>query len=73
MILGPDAIQRLHDFLLEEEAVPVKDSAGIITAQGIDAHVRVETIRACIRKIEGDGQWTRATDHRLTISPLLSS
>jgi len=53
MILGPDAIQRLHDYLLEEEAVPVKDGAGIITAQGIDAHVRVETIRACIRRIEG--------------------
>jgi hypothetical protein len=51
MILGPDAIQRLHDYLLEEEAVPVKDSAGIITAAGIDAHVRVETIRACIRRI----------------------
>jgi len=55
MILGPDAIQRLHDFLKEEETTPVKDSAGIITAAGIDAHVRVETIRACIRKIEGGG------------------
>jgi len=52
MNIGPDAVQRLHDFLLEEEATPVKDNAGIITAQGIDAHVRVETIRACIRRIE---------------------
>jgi len=54
MIIGSDAIQSLHDFLLEEEAVPVKDSAGIITAQGIDAHVRVGTIRACIRRITDD-------------------
>jgi hypothetical protein len=53
MILGSDAIQRLYDFLLEEEATPVKDGAGIITAAGIDAHVRVDTIRACIRRIEG--------------------
>lgn len=52
MIIGADAIQRLHDFLKEEEAVPAKDAAGIITAVGIDAHVRVETIRACIRRIE---------------------
>jgi len=54
MILWPDAIQRLNDFLKEEEAIPVKDSAGIITATGIDAHVRVETIRACIRRIEDE-------------------
>jgi len=54
MIVGTDAIQRLHDFLLEEEATPVKDSAGIITAAGIDAHVRVETIRAGIRIITDD-------------------
>jgi len=54
MIIGTDAIQRLHDFLKEEEAIPVKDSAGIITAAGIDAHVRVETIRACIRRIEDE-------------------
>lgn len=33
-------INKLHDFLLEEESVPVKDSVGIITAQGIDAHAR---------------------------------
>lgn len=51
-----DAIQRLHDYLLEEEAIPVKDSAGIITAQGIDAHVRVDTIRACIRRLEDHGR-----------------
>lgn len=47
-----DAIQLLHDFLKEEEAIPVKDGAGIITDQGIDAHVRVDTIRACIRRIK---------------------
>jgi len=52
MIIG-DAVQRLHEFLKEEETTPVKDSAGIVTASGIDAHVRVETIRACIRRIEG--------------------
>ena len=54
MNIGVDAIQRLHDFLKEEEAVPVKDAAGIITAAGIDSHVRADTIRACIRRITDD-------------------
>ena len=51
MSIGVDAIQRLNDFLKEEEAIPVKDDAGIITAVGIDSHVRVETIRSCIRRL----------------------
>lgn len=54
MIIGTDAIQRLSDFLKEEESIPVKDAAGIITASGIDPHVRVETIRACIRRLEDE-------------------
>jgi hypothetical protein len=60
MIIGTDAILRLSDFLKEEEAIPVKDEAGIITAAGIDAHVRTDTIRACIRRI---------TDERHTPEP----
>jgi hypothetical protein len=60
MILGTDAVQRLNDFLKEEEAILVKDAAGIITAAGIDAHVRVETIKTCIRRI---------TDERPTPKP----
>lgn len=64
MIIGTDAVQRLSDFLKEEEAVPIKDTAGIITSAGIDSHVRVETIRACIRKIKeiDNGHEHQATD-----------
>lgn len=54
MNIGTNAIKRLYDFLKEEEAVPIKDAAGIITSAGIDSHVRVETIRACIRKLKDE-------------------
>lgn len=48
-----DAVKRLSDFLKEEEAIPVKDAAGIITPAGIDAGVEAQTIKKCIREIEG--------------------
>jgi hypothetical protein len=45
------AVQRLEALLAAAEAVPVKDGAGIITAAGIDAGVRIKTIRECLQII----------------------
>jgi hypothetical protein len=50
--MNTDTIQRLHDFLLKEEATPLRDSAGIITAAGIDAAARKQAIKDCIKIVE---------------------
>ena len=43
------AAARLEALLAAAEAVPVKDGAGIVTAAGIDAAVRVKAIRECLK------------------------
>lgn len=42
-------IQRIQALLAAAEAVPYKDGAGIITAAGIDAAVRIKAIRECLK------------------------
>jgi len=44
-----DAIKRLHDFLLEEEAVPFYDESNkVVTFRGGEAKIRAQAIRQCI-------------------------
>jgi len=45
-------IQKLHDFLLQERAIPERDAAEIITPAGIDAKVRIQTIIDCLNIIK---------------------
>jgi len=53
MIIGFDAIQRLHDFLKEEEAIPFYDESNkVVTFRGGEAKIRAQAIRECITRIE---------------------
>lgn len=45
-------IKNLESYLATEEAVPVIDNANIIDPKGIDAKVRIEAIRRCIRIVK---------------------
>jgi hypothetical protein len=49
-------IHRLEALLAAAEAVPVKDGAGIITAAGIDAGVRIKAIRECLSIVREEEQ-----------------
>jgi|GEM_PF-5997135 hypothetical protein len=53
-------IKRLEALLAAAESVPVKDGAGIITAAGIDAAVRVKAITECLKIVCEEEQ--RAAD-----------
>ena len=46
-----DTIKRLHDFLLKEESIPIRDSAKIITAFGVIAAARIGAIKDCLNLI----------------------
>lgn len=50
------AITRLEALLSAAEAVPYKDGAGIITAAGIDAGVRVKAIAECLKIVSEEEQ-----------------
>lgn len=40
--------ERIRDLIRNEESIPVKDKAGIITAHGIDATVRRRALQQCL-------------------------
>ena len=50
------AITRLEALLSAAEAVPYKDGAGIITAAGIDAWVRIKAISECLKIVREEEQ-----------------
>lgn len=51
-------LRKLHDFLLGEENVELKDGGNVVTVAGGDAKIRVGAIKECIgivkRGFEGD-------------------
>jgi len=51
-----NVVRRLEQLLKIAEAVPVKDRAGIITAAGIDAGVRVRAIAECLKIAREEAQ-----------------
>lgn len=45
------AIEALEKLLSQQEEVSIRDAAGVIIPEGIDAKVRVQTIKECIRAL----------------------
>lgn len=43
------AVERLQEILNCEVAIPIKDKAGIITPEGIDSKVKIDTLKKCLK------------------------
>ncbi len=53
--MAAETIKRIDQLLKEEEEIPIRDAAGIITANGIDAAARIRAIKSCLRIIKEEG------------------
>jgi len=47
-----DIEARIIKMLQQEESIPEKDGAWIITAKGIDSQVRIQTIKDCLKIVQ---------------------
>lgn len=47
---------RIIKMLQQEEAIPEKDDAGIITAKGIDSQVRQQAIKDCLKIVREENE-----------------
>lgn len=50
-----EIVERIKKMIKQEEAIPVRDGAEIITPEGIDAKVRRDTLYAVLREVTCDG------------------
>lgn len=50
-----DIEARIIKMLEQEELIPEKDGAGIITAAGVDSQVRRQAIRDCLKIVREEG------------------
>jgi hypothetical protein len=48
--------KRIEELLAAAVCIPVKDGAGIVTPAGIDAGVRVKTLRECLEIAREEGK-----------------
>ena len=50
-----EAIKIISKLLKDTESILIRDEAGIITAQGIDAAARVKALKDCLHALRKEG------------------